>query len=112
MLNANNHWEIIEAAYQNLGATDDAALDPSTLEDYDYEVANDETMYHITNAPQMDIALLTAYARQGYLDDDNEIWEAIGQACRRALEKVARERWEDYLEEQAADADEDDDTEE
>lgn len=99
MINANNHWEIIEAAYQNLGATDDDAIDPTTLEDYDYDTANDETMYSLTNAPQMDIALLTAYARAGYLDDDNEIWEAIGAACRRALERVAEERWQEYQDE-------------
>lgn len=99
MLNANNSWEVIEAAYQNLGATDDDALDPATLEDYDYDTANDETAYQITNEYSPDIALLTAYARAGYLDDDNEIWEAIGAACRRALEKVAEERWQDYQDE-------------
>lgn len=100
MINANNSWDVIEAAYQNLGATDDDALDPATLGDYDYDTANDETAYQITNEYSPDIALLTAYARAGYLDDDNEIWEAIGAACRRALEKVAEERWQDHLEEE------------
>lgn len=99
MLNANNSWDVIEAAYQNLGATDDDALDPATLEDYDYDTANDETAYQITNVYSPDIALLIAYARAGYLDDDNEIWEAIGAACRRALEKVAEERWQEYQDE-------------
>lgn len=99
MINANNSWDVIEAAYENLGATDDAALDPATLEDYDYDTANDETAYQITNVYSPDIALLTAYARAGYLDDDAEIWEAIGAACRRALEKVAEERWQEYQDE-------------
>lgn len=105
MLNANNSWDVIEAAYQNLGATDDDALDPATLEDYDYDTANDETAYQITNVYSPDIALLTAYARAGYLDDDNEIWEAIGAACRRALEKVAEERWEEAEREREAEED-------
>lgn len=105
MLNVNNSWEVIEAAYQNLGATDDAALDPATLEDYDYDTANDETAYQITNEYSPDIALLIAYARAGYLDDDNEIWEAIGAACRRALEKVAQERWEEAEREREAEED-------
>lgn len=99
MINANNSWDVIEAAYQNLGATDDDALDPATLGGYDYDTANDETAYQITNEYSPDIALLTAYARAGYLDDDNEIWEAIGAACRRALEKVAEERWQEYQDE-------------
>lgn len=106
MLNANNSWDVIDAAYQNLGATDDAALDPATLEDYDYDTANDETAYQITNEYSPDIALLSAYARAGYLDDD-EIWEEIGAACRRALEKVAEERWQDHQDELEAEADED-----
>ena len=104
MINANNHWEIIEAAYQNLGATDDDAIDPTTLEDYDYESANDETGYQITNAQSPDIALLAAYARAGYLDND-EIWDEIGAACRRALERVAEERWEEYQDEDEDDED-------
>lgn len=104
MLNANNSWDVIEAAYQNLGATDDDALDPAILENYDYDTANDETAYQITNAYSPDIALLTAYARAGYLDDD-EIWEAIGAACRRALEKVAEERWEEAEREREAEED-------
>lgn len=103
MINANNHWEIIEAAYQNLGATDDDAIDPTTLEDYDYESANEETAYRITNAQSPEIAELAAYARAGYLDDDNEIWEAIGAACRRALERVAEERWQEYQDENEED---------
>jgi len=98
MINANSTWEIIEAAYEALGDTDDA-LDPATLEDYDYDTANEETAYSITGAHSPEIAQLAAYAREGYLDDDNEIWEAIGAACRRALEKVAEERWEERQEE-------------
>lgn len=105
MINANNSWDVIEAAYQNLGATDDDALDPAALEDYDYDTANDETACQITNAYSPDIALLTAYARAGYLDDDSEIWEAIGAACRRALEKVAEERWEEAESEREAEED-------
>lgn len=106
MISAGNSWEIIETAYQNLGATDDDAIDPGTLEDYDYETANDDTAYEITNTDSPDIALLSAYARQGYLDDDSEIWEAIGAACRRALEKVAEERWQEYQEELDDDSEE------
>lgn len=105
MINASNYWDVIEDAYQNLGATDDDAIDPTTLEDYDYDTANEETAYQITNAQSPEIAELAAYARAGYLDDDNEIWEAIGAACRRALEKVAEERWQEYQDENEDDED-------
>lgn len=99
MLNRNNDWEIIEAAYQNLadaaGFATDRPADPYTLKDYDLADAVDETAYQITGEQFPEIALLEAFARNGYLDND-EIWEEIGRAVGRALEEYAAQEYQDW----------------
>ena len=100
MIKAGNDWEIIEAAYQNLanaaGFPADRPADPYTLKDYDIDDAVNETAYQITNAPCPAIALLEAFARNGYLDND-EIWEEIGRAIGRGLEEYAAQEYQDWL---------------
>lgn len=98
MINASNDWGIIEAAYQNLGGNNDDAIDPSTLTDYDLRDAAEQTAYEITNAFFPEIAMLKAFARNGYLDND-QIWEEIGNAIARALGAYADERWQEYQDE-------------
>lgn len=99
MTNASNSWEVIEAAYQNLQDSKnlpaERPADPSTLTDYDLRDAVDQTAYEITGAPFPEIALLQAFAREGYLDND-PIWEAIGEAVARGLEEYNSQQWEDY----------------
>lgn len=99
MLNRNNDWEIIEAAYQNLanaaGFATDRPADPYTLKDYDLADAVDETAYQITGEQFPEIALLEAFARNGYLDND-EIWEEIGRAIGRGLEEYAAQEYQDW----------------
>lgn len=99
MIKAGNDWEIIEAAYQNLanaaGFPTDRPADPYTLKDYDLADAVDETAYQITGEQFPEIALLKAFARNGYLDND-EIWEEIGQAIGRALEEYAAQEYQDW----------------
>lgn len=99
MLNRNNDWEIIEAAYQNLAnAADfptDRPADPYTLKDYDLADAVGETAYQITGEQFPEIALLEAFARNGYLDND-EIWEEIGRAVGRGLEEYAAQEYQDW----------------
>ena len=100
MINANNHQEIIEAAYKELqditGTPEEIAVTPDGVSDYDLHDANDFASYEITEAHFPEIALLEAYARQGYLDNDR-IWEEIGDAVARALLAYAEERHEDAL---------------
>lgn len=99
MIKAGNDWEIIEAAYQNLanaaGFPTDRPADPNTLKDYDLDDAVDETAYQITGEQFPEIALLKAFARNGYLDNDG-IWEEIGQAIGRALEEYAAQEYQDW----------------
>lgn len=99
MIKAGNDWEIIEAAYQNLanaaGFPTDRPADPNTLKDYDLDDAVDETAYQITGEQFPEIALLKAFARNGYLDNDG-IWEEIGQAIGRALEEYAWQEYQDW----------------
>lgn len=99
MLNRNNDWEIIEAAYQNLanaaGFATDRPADPYTLKDYDLADAVDETAYQIAGEQFPEIALLEAFARNGYLDND-EIWEEIGRAIGRGLEEYAAQEYQDW----------------
>ena len=99
MLNRNNDWEIIEAAYQNLasaaGFATDRPADPYTLKDYDLADAVDETAYQITGEQFPEIALLEAFARNGYLDND-EVWEEIGRAIWRGLEEYAAQEYQDW----------------
>lgn len=99
MINASNDWEIIEAAYQNLADAanfpTDRPADPYTLKDYEIDEAIDETTYQITGEQFPEIALLKAFARNGYLDND-EIWEEIGRAIGRALEEYAAQEYQDW----------------
>lgn len=99
MIKAGNDWEIIEAAYQNLanaaGFPTDRPADPNTLKDYEIGEAVDETAYQITGEQFPEIALLKAFARNGYLDNDG-IWEEIGQAIGRALEEYAWQEYQDW----------------
>lgn len=99
MINANNSWEIIERTYEILGGNDDDATDPDNLTEYDLTFAIDETAYEITGARFPEIAQLEAFAREGYLDND-QIWEEIGEAVARALRAYAEERWQEHLEEE------------
>ena len=89
MINANDDWGIIEAAYQNLGGNNDDAIDPSTLNDYDLRDAVDQTAYEITNAFFPEIAMLKAFARNGYLDND-QIWEGDRQRNRPRARGIRR----------------------
>ena len=98
MINRNDDWAIIEAAYENLQNAHGLPTDrPASLEEYtdaDLRDAADETAYQITGAfPEL--ALLAAFARNGYLDND-QIWDAIGDAVARGLEAYAGERRDDY----------------
>lgn len=99
MIKAGNDWEIIEAAYQNLanaaGFATDRPADPYTLKDYDLDDAVNETAYQITGEQFPEIALLEAFARNGYLDND-EIWEEIGRAIARGLEEYAAQEYQDW----------------
>ena len=99
MINASNDWEIIEAAYQNLADAanfpTDRPVDPYTLKDYEIDEAIDETTYQITGEQFPEIALLKAFARNGYLDND-EVWEEIGRAIGRALEEYAAQEYQDW----------------
>lgn len=99
MINASNDWEIIEAAYQNLADAanfpTDRPADPYTLKDYEIEEAIDETTYQITGEHFPEIALLKAFARNGYLDND-DVWEEIGRAIGRALEEYAAQEYQDW----------------
>lgn len=99
MINASNDWEIIEAAYQNLADAanfpTDRPADPYTLKDYEIGEAIDETTYQITGEQFPEIALLKAFARNGYLDND-EVWEEIGRAIGRALEEYAAQAYQDW----------------
>lgn len=99
MINANNHWDIIEAAYEKLQDAKNLPIerpaDPQDLRDYDLADAIDQTAYEITGVRYPEIALLEAFAREGYLDDD-QIWDEIGEALGRALEGYAEYRYQDY----------------
>lgn len=108
MINARNDWEVIEAAYMALGGNNDDAVDPGTIGDYDLRDAVDQTAYEITGGESPEIALLVAFARNGYLDND-EIWEEIGNAAARALAAYAEERWEEAERERQAEEDWDED---
>lgn len=101
MINASNHWSIIRAAHEKLlpeGHAANQTVDPDGLDAYDYETAIDQTTYEITGARFPELAMLEAYAAQGYLDNDS-IWDEILQALARAIEAHAQEAYEEDLEE-------------
>lgn len=102
MIDKDNSWGIIERVNEILqdGQRDpEKPANPETLEDWGLTAATDEAAYEITNARFPEIAMLEAYARNGYLDND-QIWEEIGEAIKRAATAYAEERWEEWQGEQ------------
>lgn len=99
MIDATNTWQVIEATYSKLqdaqGLSEEQAADPNAIDDYDLEDAIDQTTYEIAGAHFPEIAMLEAFARNGYLDNDR-IWDEIGEAIRRGLEAYADEIWQEY----------------
>lgn len=105
MINANDHWGIIRSAYEYLLPEPHAVnqvINPDDLDQWDYDGAADETAYEITGARFPELAMLEAYAAQGYLDND-EIWDEIRLALARAMEAHAREVYEEDLEDEDED---------
>lgn len=100
-INAHDDWEIIDAAYANLMATqgldEEHVTDPYLLSDYDLDDAIAETERSMGYVPFPTITMLEAFARNGYLDDD-QIWDEINEAVTRALSARAGELFNDARE--------------
>ena len=105
MISSNNHWEIINRVYEILqdsqNLTEEQTVNADALTDYDTTTAADEVAYEITGARFPELAMLEAYAAQGYLDND-QIWDEIGEAISRAARAHAEEGWQEYQENVAA----------
>lgn len=102
MIKASDDWGIIDRISEILqdGQRDpETPASPGDIDDWDLTTATDEAGYEITGARFPEIAMLEAYARNGYLDND-QIWEEIGEAIKRAAAARIKEIWEEYLEEE------------